>query len=147
MKAVGLTRYLPIEDPESLVDLELERPTPQGHDLLVAVRAIAVNPVDTKVRAPKEQTEPSPKVLGWDAAGVVESVGEAVTLFQPGDEVFYAGDLTRQGTNSEFHLVDERIVGKKPGTLDFAQAAAFPRQRDDRAPPSSPGSSSSSSSS
>jgi zinc-binding alcohol dehydrogenase family protein len=126
MKAVALTRYLPINDPNSLMDVELDQPTPTGRDLLVATKAIAVNPVDFKVRAPKDKVEPAPKVLGWDAAGVVEAVGPDVTLFQPGDEVFYAGDITRQGTNSEFHLIDERIVGAKPKSLDFAEAAAFP---------------------
>ena len=126
MKAVGLTHYLPIEDPNSLIDVELETPQAQGHDLLVAIKAIAVNPVDTKVRAPKDTIEKSPKVLGWDAAGVVEAVGSNVTLFKSGDEVFFAGDITRPGTNSEFQLVDERIVGAKPKSLDFAQSAAFP---------------------
>ena len=126
MKAVGLTKYLPIENVESLVDLELEKPTPAGQDLLVSVKAIAVNPVDCKVRAPKDKVELAPKILGWDAAGVVEAVGPEVTQFKPGDEVFYAGDITRPGTNSEFSLVDERIVGSKPKSLDFAQAAAFP---------------------
>ncbi|WDQ16413.1 zinc-binding alcohol dehydrogenase family protein [Rhodopirellula sp. P2] len=126
MKAVALTRYLPIDDPNSLMDVELDRPEPSGRDLLVATQAIAVNPVDYKVRAPKDQVEESPKVLGWDAAGIVEAVGPDVTLFQPGDEVFYAGDITRQGSNSEFQLVDERIVGSKPKSLDFAQAAALP---------------------
>jgi NADPH2:quinone reductase len=126
MKAVGLTRYLPIDDPESLVDVEIEKPSPTGRDLLVAVRAIAVNPVDTKVRAPKDKVEPSPKVLGWDAAGVVEAVGPDVTMFAPGDEIFYAGDLTRPGCNAEYQLVDERIVAYKPRSLDFQQAAAIP---------------------
>ena len=92
----------------------------------MAVKAIGVNPVDTKVRAPKDQVEPEPKVLGWDAAGIVEAVGPDVELFQPGDEVFYAGDITRPGCNSEFQLIDERIVGAKPRSLDFAQAAAIP---------------------
>ncbi len=126
MKAIGLSKYLPIADDASLVDIELPRPEAQGHDLLVAVRAISVNPVDTKVRAPKEGTEDPPRVLGWDAAGVVEAVGADVTLFAPGDEVFYAGSITRPGTNSELHLVDERIVGRKPRTLNFAEAAALP---------------------
>lgn len=126
MKAVALTQYLPIDDPNSLLDVELEKPRPTGRDLLVAIKAIAVNPVDCKVRAPKDNVEPAPKVLGWDAAGIVEAVGPDVTLFKPGDEVFYAGDITRPGTNSEFHLVDERIVGTKPQSLDFAHAAAFP---------------------
>lgn len=126
MKAVGLLKYLPIEHPESLLDLELPQPRAAGRDLLVAVKAAAVNPVDFKVRAPKEKVEASPRVLGWDAAGVVEAVGPEVTLFKPGDEVFYAGDITRQGSNSEYQLVDERIVGRKPRTLGFAGAAALP---------------------
>lgn len=126
MKAIALTRYLPIENPEALVDVELDKPTPSGRDLLVAIKAIAVNPVDTKVRAPKDKVEPTPKVLGWDAAAVVEAVGPDVTLFKPGDEVFYAGDITRPGTNSEYQLVDERIVGAKPRSLSFAEAAALP---------------------
>ncbi|MEM8931688.1 MAG: alcohol dehydrogenase catalytic domain-containing protein, partial [Acidobacteriota bacterium] len=120
MKAVGLTHYLPITDDASLVDLDLPKPEATGHDLLVAVRAISVNPVDTKVRAPKDGLEDPPKILGWDAAGVVEAVGPDVTLFQPGDEVFYAGSIIRPGTNSELHLVDERIVGHKPTSLSFA---------------------------
>lgn len=126
MKAVALTRYLPIQDPKSLTDVTLETPQATGRDLLVAIKAIAVNPVDYKVRAPRDQVESSPKVLGWDAAGIVQAIGPDVTLFQPGDEVFYAGDITRQGTNSEFQLVDERIVGTKPESLDFAAAAAIP---------------------
>ncbi len=126
MKAIALTKYLPIEDPNALMDMELEKPSPSGHDLLVAITAVAVNPVDTKVRAPKDQVEATPKVLGWDASGVVEAVGPEVTLFKAGDEVYYAGDITRPGTNAEFQLVDERIVGSKPKSLDFAQAAAFP---------------------
>lgn len=124
MKAVGLTRYLPISDPESLIDIELDKPTPAGRDLLVKIAAIAVNPVDTKVRAPKDTIEQTPRVLGWDAAGVVEAVGPEVTLFKAGDHVYYAGDITRQGANSEFHLVDERVVGAKPESLDFT-----PRRR------------------
>tara|TARA_R110002111_G_scaffold256979_3_gene324788 strand:- start:146966 stop:147982 length:1017 start_codon:yes stop_codon:yes gene_type:complete len=126
MKAVGLTRYLPIDDPESLVDVELEKPEPGGRDLLISVKAIAVNPVDTKVRAPKEAVESSPKVLGWDAAGVVEAVGPDVEQFQAGDEVFYAGDITRPGCNAAYQLVDERIVGSKPKSLNFPEAAAIP---------------------
>jgi len=126
MKAVALTRYLPIDDAQSLVDVELPQPQPRGHDLLVRVAAVSINPVDAKVRAPKAQVESAPKVLGYDAAGVVEAVGDAVTLFKPGDAVFYAGDLTRPGTNAQFHLADERIVGAKPRTLDFAHAATVP---------------------
>lgn len=126
MKAVALTRYLPITDPESFLDVDLPKPQPQGRDILVAVKAIAVNPVDTKVRSPKDKVEASPRVIGYDASGIVEAVGPGVTLFQPGDEVYYAGDITRPGTNQQFHLVDERIVGRKPKTLSFAEAAALP---------------------
>ena len=126
MRAVGLRKYLPITDDEALVDLELPAPRAEGHDLLVSVQAISVNPVDTKVRAPKAGTEDPPRILGWDAAGVVEAAGPDVSLFAPGDEVFYAGSITRPGTNSELHLVDERIVGRKPRTLNFAEAAALP---------------------
>lgn len=126
MKAIGLTRYLPVSDPQSLVDVEIARPEATGRDLLVKVEAIGMNPVDTKVRAPKDKIETAPRVLGWDAAGTVVAAGPDVTLFKVGDPVFYAGSITRQGANSEFHLVDERIVGHKPASLDFAHAAALP---------------------
>ncbi|MBZ0111136.1 MAG: alcohol dehydrogenase catalytic domain-containing protein, partial [Thermoanaerobaculia bacterium] len=126
MKAIGLEKYLPITNTRSLLDLEIPKPEPGGRDLLVSVKAISVNPVDTKIRAPKDGVEDPPRILGWDAAGVVESVGADVSLFAPGDEVFYAGSITRPGTNSEFHLVDERIVGHKPKILSFAEAAALP---------------------
>lgn len=126
MKAVALTRYLPIDDPQSLIDVELPEPSPTGRDLLVSVKAISVNPVDTKIRAPKEGVEDPPRILGFDAAGVVQAVGPDVSLFKPGDEVFYSGDMTRPGTNAELHLVDERITGPKPKSLEFAQAAALP---------------------
>lgn len=127
MKAVALKRYLPIADPESLLDVELaEPPAPQGRELLVRVRAVAVNPVDTKVRSPKPKTEEPPRVLGWDAVGVVEAAGPDARLFKRGDAVYYAGSIARPGCNSELHLVDESIVGHKPRTLDDAQAAALP---------------------
>ncbi len=126
MKAVGLFRYLPIEHPEALLDLQLEAPVAAGRDLLVEVRAISVNPVDTKRRAPRDQVEKSAKVLGWDAAGVVQAAGPGAKLFKPGDAVYYAGSVMRQGTNSELHLVDERIAGRKPKNLSFAEAAALP---------------------
>ncbi|WP_036132465.1 zinc-binding alcohol dehydrogenase family protein [Lysinibacillus sphaericus] len=126
MKAVGLYQYLPINHPQSLVDLHIEKPSTSGRDLLVRVKAVAVNPVDYKVRSPKDKKEESPKILGWDVAGIVEEVGPHCTLFKAGDEVYYAGDITRQGCNSEFHLVDERIVGIKPKSLNYAQAAALP---------------------
>lgn len=125
MKAIVFTQNgLPIENPDSLIDMDLPKPTPGPRDLLVEVRAVSVNPVDTKIRAGTVVTEP--KVVGWDAVGVVREVGAQVTLFQPGDEVFYAGSIVRPGSYSEFHLVDERIVGHKPKSLDNAHAAALP---------------------
>ncbi|MBI2748608.1 MAG: zinc-binding alcohol dehydrogenase family protein [Burkholderiales bacterium] len=126
MKAVGLYRYLPIDHRESLLDLEIETPVAANRELLVAVKAISVNPVDTKRRAPKDQVETRPKVLGWDASGVVTAAGPEAQIFRAGDEVVYAGSIVRQGANSEFHLVDERIVGRKPKNLSFAEAAALP---------------------
>src|SRR5580658_2352637 len=126
MKAVGLYRYLPIDHSEALLDVELPKPEASGRDLLVKVEAISVNPVDFKVRSPKDTVEKTPRVLGWDAAGTVAAVGPEVTLFKAGDPVFYAGSITRPGSNSEFHLVDERIVGVKPESLDFSHAAALP---------------------
>lgn len=97
MKAIGLYRYLPIDHEESLLDLEVEKPKPTGRDVLVQVKAIAVNPVDYKVRSPKDKVEEQPRILGWDVSGIVEEVGEDCKLFQPGDKVYYAGDLTRPG--------------------------------------------------
>ena len=111
---------------ESLIDFETAKPEPKGRDIRVAVKAISANPVDYKVRKRAAPPEGETKILGYDAAGVVDAVGPDVTLFKPGDEVFYAGSILRQGTNSEFHLVDERIVGNKPKSLSFAQAAALP---------------------
>jgi NADPH2:quinone reductase len=108
------------------VDLELPEPQPGERDLLVRVHAVSVNPVDTKVRAGVAPTEGEHRVLGYDAAGVVQAVGAKVSRFKPGDEVYYAGSRIRPGTNAELHCVDERIVGKKPRSLDFAQAAALP---------------------
>lgn len=126
MRAVGYKTSLPIEDDRSLEDITLPRPTPTGRDLLVAVQAISVNPVDTKVRVRAQPEEGGWKVLGWDAVGVVEAVGPEATLFAPGDAVFYAGAIGRQGTNAEYHLVDERIVGRKPESLSAPEAAALP---------------------
>ncbi|WP_285415344.1 zinc-binding alcohol dehydrogenase family protein [Pseudomonas sp. efr-133-TYG-5] len=125
MKAITFIQHaLPIDDPEALIDISLPMPTPGPRDLLVEVRAVSVNPVDTKVRAGTFTKEP--KILGWDAAGVVREIGSEVTLFQPGDEVFYAGSIARTGSYSEFHLVDERIVGHKPRSLSAADSAALP---------------------
>jgi NADPH:quinone reductase len=126
MKAVGLYKYLPIDNKESLIDVEIDRPHPKDNDLLVKVQGISVNPVDTKIRSPKDQTETTPRVLGWDAAGEVIEVGSNVSSFAIGDQVFYAGDIIRAGSNCEYQLVDERIVGRKPTSLSFAEAAGFP---------------------
>ena len=126
MKAIAYYQSLPITHAEALVDIELPAPQARGRDLLVAVKAVSVNPVDVKVRANMAPAEGQAKIIGWDAAGIVQAVGPDVTLFKPGDEVWYAGSLTRPGTNSELHLVDERIVGRKPATLGYAQAAALP---------------------
>src|SRR5688572_11645160 len=125
VKAVAHTAPLPVSDPACLIDIELPKPRAEGRDLLVKVEAISVNPVDTKRRLDSTKSDERPRVLGWDAAGIVEAVGEGVTLFKPGDAVYYAGDVTRPGCNSEFHLVDERIVGRKPKSLDFPEAAAI----------------------
>ncbi|MGE8231890.1 MAG: zinc-binding alcohol dehydrogenase family protein [Stenotrophomonas sp.] len=127
MKAIGLTRYLAIDDPDALLDLTLPVPAaPQGQDLLIQVQAVSVNPVDTKLRAPKTGEENPPRILGFDAAGTVVAVGPEVSAFEVGDEVYYAGDVTRPGCNAQLQLVDERLVGRKPTTLDFAEAAALP---------------------
>lgn len=127
MKAVGLYRHLPIDHPESLLDLEVEAPVATGRDLLVEVKAVSVNPVDAKRRiAGKDRAETAPKILGWDAAGVVTAAGPDCRLFKPGDAVYYAGSVIRPGSNSQWQLVDERIVGRKPANLAFAEAAALP---------------------
>lgn len=126
VKAVGLKAYLPIQDPASLIDLELPLPQAEGQDLLVKVEAISVNPVDTKVRNPKDKIEENHRILGWDAAGSIIAVGKDVTGFKVGDAVYYAGDITRPGSNSQYQLVDARIVGRKPTSLSFAEAAALP---------------------
>ena len=125
MKAISFTQHgLPIEDPDALQDTTLPMPTPGPRDVLVEVSAVAVNPVDTKVRAGTFTQEP--KILGWDAAGIVREVGAQVTLFKPGDAVYYAGSIARPGSYSQYHVVDERIVGHQPRTLGAAEAAALP---------------------
>jgi NADPH:quinone reductase len=128
MKAVSFYDSLAITDPQSLVDVVVATPKPRARDLLVEVRAISVNPVDTKIRAGGGPGRPDGQfqILGWDAAGVVKEVGNAVTLFRPGDEVYYAGSVERAGSYAELQCVDERIVGRKPRTLGFAEAAALP---------------------
>lgn len=126
MKAVGYLQSLTIEDAHSLLDIELPEPLIGERDLLVEVHAISVNPVDTKVRKNQQPPTGEYKVLGWDAVGIVKAVGSKVTLFQPNDRVWYAGALSRSGSNRERQVVDERIVGRMPKTLDFAEAAALP---------------------
>lgn len=128
MKAIGYQTAHPIDHPESLLDITLPEPSATGRDLLVEVLAVSVNPVDTKVRKSSSRSGDGPdyKVLGWDATGIVKAVGPDVSLFKPGDRVWYAGSIARPGTNSELHLVDERIVGHAPQSLSDAQAAALP---------------------
>jgi zinc-binding alcohol dehydrogenase family protein len=126
MKAVGYWSAGPISAQDSLVDLELPAPAPGSRDLRVVVKAISVNPADVQMRARVSPPDGEVRILGFDAAGIVDAVGPDVTLFKPGDEVFYAAAMDRPGTNSEFHLVDERVVGHKPKILSFSQAAALP---------------------
>lgn len=128
MKAIGFKTSLTIDEKDSFVEFELPKLKPNNHDLLIKVKAIAVNPVDYKIRknSAKDTVLINPKVIGWDAVGVVEEIGDNVSLFKVGDEVFYAGDITRQGCNATYQLVDERIAGKKPDSLTYAEAAAMP---------------------
>jgi NADPH2:quinone reductase len=126
MKAVALTRGLPVDDPQSLLDVELPMPAFGEYDLRVRVEAVSVNPVDTKLRASGGASSAAPRVLGFDAAGVVDAVGDRVAGFAPGDRVYYAGDATRPGSNAQFQAVDARLVAHAPRTLDAAQASALP---------------------
>jgi len=128
MKSIGFKTSLPITEDESFIEFDTPIPTPQGRDILVKIKAISVNPVDYKIRqnSAKDTLLENPKVIGWDASGTVEAVGDAVSLFKVGDAVYFAGDLTRSGSNTEYQLIDERIVGSKPVTLSDAEAAAMP---------------------
>ncbi|GAB2515613.1 zinc-binding alcohol dehydrogenase family protein [Spirosoma aerophilum] len=128
MKAVGFKTSLPISDAASFIDVDIVKPVPSGHQLLVKINAVSVNPVDFKIRqnSAKDTVLEQPKIIGWDAAGIVEAVGDAVTLFNEGDAVYYAGDITKPGSNAEYQLIDERIVGRKPATLSNEGAAAIP---------------------
>ena len=128
MKAIGFKTSLPITEKDSFIEFETIKPTPGANDLLVRISAVSVNPVDFKVRqnSAKDTVLETPKIIGWDAVGVVEAVGENVHLFKTGDEVYYAGDLTKQGSNAEYQIIDERIVGKKPKSLSMEEAAAIP---------------------
>jgi NADPH2:quinone reductase len=128
MKAIGFKQSLPITEKNSFIEFETDKPIPTGFDLLVKISAISVNPVDFKIRenAAKDTTLDTPKIIGWDAAGTVEAVGDKTSRFKIGDQVYYAGDLTRSGSNAEYQLIDERIVGIKPKNLTMAEAAAIP---------------------
>jgi NADPH2:quinone reductase len=128
MKAIGFKKSLPINDANSFIAFETEKPIPSGSDLLVKIAAISVNPVDYKIRqsAAKDSILETPKIIGWDAVGTVEAVGSTTSKFKVGDQVYYAGDLTRSGSNAEYQLIDERIVGRKPKNLSVSEAAAIP---------------------
>jgi NADPH:quinone reductase-like Zn-dependent oxidoreductase len=131
MKAVAMKSYLPVDRGESFVDTRIPRPVPGDRDLLVAVKAISVNPVDTQIRSGQyklfgEDIDQSPHILGWDVSGEVIGVGPGVHDYKVGDQVFYSGDITRPGADSEFHLVDERLAGRKPASLSYGEAAALP---------------------
>ncbi len=128
MKAIGFKQSLPITEKESFIEFEMEKPTPTGYDLLVKISAISVNPVDFKIRrnAAKDTVLDTPKIIGWDAVGIVEAVGDTTSRFKMGDAVYYAGDITRSGSNAEYQLIDERIAGRKPKNLSDAEAAAIP---------------------
>ncbi|GEO79475.1 alcohol dehydrogenase, zinc-binding protein [Companilactobacillus mindensis DSM 14500] len=126
MKAIGFTESLPINSPKSFEEFELPTPTPKGHDLLVKIQGVSVNPVDVFVRRGSRSKLKQPKIIGWDAVGIVQAVGESVTLFKPGEQVFYAGSFKRPGSDAEYQLVDERITGKAPKHLSIAEIAAMP---------------------
>lgn len=126
MKAIGYQDNLPINNEMALQDITIDKPVASGRDILVEVKAISVNPVDYKIREARPTAEGEFAIIGWDAAGVVTAVGEDVSLFSVGDRVYYAGDLTRSGSNAEYQLVDERIVGHMPESLSFSEAAALP---------------------
>lgn len=126
MKAIGYQTAGAITAPNALEDITLAEPTATGFDLLIEVNAISVNPVDTKIRTSSPAAEGEYKIIGWDGVGIVKAVGENVSLFKVGDEVWYAGDISRSGSYAQYQLVDERIVGHKPKTLSYAQAAALP---------------------
>ncbi|MGE6356612.1 zinc-binding alcohol dehydrogenase family protein [Flavobacterium sp. NPDC079362] len=128
MKAIGFKTSLPITEKESFIEFETPKPIPGARDLLVKISAVSVNPVDFKIRqnSAKDTVLETPKIIGWDAVGIVEAIGEKVSLFNIGDEVFYAGDITRQGSNAEYQIIDERIVGRKPKSLSIEEAVVMP---------------------
>jgi NADPH:quinone reductase len=126
MKAIAVSQYLPTDHSHCFEVIDTEKPQAQGQDLLVQVKAVSVNPIDYKVRSTIKDKLDTPKILGWDAAGIVTEIGNETSLFQVGDEVYYAGSIMRPGSNSEYQLVDERLVGRKPQNLSFEEAAALP---------------------
>ena len=128
MKAIGFKTSLSIEKEDSFIAFETPKPTPEGRNLLVKVQAVSVNPVDFKIRqnSAKETVLETPKIIGWDAVGIVEAIGDQISLFKVGDEVYYAGNITKPGSNAEYQLIDERIVGRKPKSLSIEQAAVMP---------------------
>ena len=128
MKAIGFKTSLPIAEEESFIAFETPKPVPGERDLVVKISAVSVNPVDFKIRqnSTKDTVLETPKIIGWDAVGIVEAVGEKVSLFKVGDEVFYAGDITKPGSNAEYQVIDERIVGRKPKSLSLEESAVIP---------------------
>ncbi|WP_337966193.1 zinc-binding alcohol dehydrogenase family protein [uncultured Flavobacterium sp.] len=128
MKAIGFKTSLSIEKEDSFIEFETSKPVPGSHDLLVKIEAVSVNPVDFKIRqnSAKDTVLETPKIIGWDAVGIVEAIGDKVSLFKVGDEVYYAGDLNKQGCNAEYQIIDERIVGHKPKSISIEEAAAIP---------------------
>lgn len=128
MKAIGFKQSLPITESDSFIAFETTKPIVKGYDLLVQIAAISVNPVDYKIRANAaiDIVLDTPKIIGWDAVGTVEAVGDKTSRFKVGDQVYYAGDLTKDGCNAEYQLIDERIVGHKPKNLSLAESAALP---------------------
>ncbi|MFH6990173.1 zinc-binding alcohol dehydrogenase family protein [Flavobacterium collinsii] len=128
MKAIGFKTSLPITEEESFIAFETPKPVPGERDLVVKISAVSVNPVDFKIRqgSAKDTVFETPKIIGWDAVGIVEAIGEKVTLFKVGDEVFYAGDITKPGSNAEYQSIDERIVGRKPKSLSLEESAVIP---------------------
>ncbi len=128
MKAIGFRTSLDIKEENSFMEFELVKPIAKAKDLLIKIKAIAVNPVDYKIRknSAKDTVLENPKIIGWDAVGIIEEIGNEVSLFKVGDEVFYAGDITKQGCNAEYQIIDERIVGKKPKNFSYEEIAAMP---------------------
>jgi NADPH2:quinone reductase len=128
MRAIGFKTSLPISEQDSLLEFEVDQPIPGEHDLLVKIDAVSINPIDFKMRQTSaiNTVLDNPKIIGWDAVGIVEAIGDKVTLFNIGDYVYYAGDITKQGSNAEYQVIDERIVGKKPASLSIEESVVMP---------------------